>query len=337
MKEKFENIAISSRIRLARNVAGFNFFTKLRQESDAVFIIKAVESALKQFGNFDVRRLKEISLNECNALLERHIISKELVENKDIAAFAMSDDEHLIVMINEEDHIREQCIFNGYDLYKPYFEIKRFDDILLSSVDVAYSEKYGFITSSPANLGTAMRASVMLFLPALEINNDIELVKNEARGKGFTVRGLYGEGTKTNGSFYQISNQNSLGMTEIEIMESVSEYVDTICNMELSAREDILALDHEKLVDEVYRAYAVLTGCKLLEETEMINLLSKIRFGAALGFMKINDMNAFSRLYDEGSSANIMDYENFSYNMKEDAARSLYISKKIKELVEKTV
>ena len=121
MMGKFENIAISSRIRLARNVAGFNFFTKLRQESDAVFIIKAVESALKQFGDFDVRRLKEISLNECNALLERHIISKELVENKDIAAFAMSDDEHLIVMINEEDHIREQCIFNGYDLYKPYF------------------------------------------------------------------------------------------------------------------------------------------------------------------------------------------------------------------------
>lgn len=104
-----------------------------------------------------------MSLNECNALLERHIISKELIENKDISAVAMSDDEHLIVMINEEDHIREQCIVNGFNLYKPYREIKTLDNLLLSEVDIAYSNDYGFITSCPSNLGTGMRASVMLF------------------------------------------------------------------------------------------------------------------------------------------------------------------------------
>ena len=335
MNEKFENIAISSRIRLARNVSGFNFFTKLRNENDAVFIIDSVKRALDRFGEFDFLRLKNLSLDECNVLFERHIISKELIENKDISAVAVSDDDHLIVMINEEDHIREQCIFDGYDLYKPYFEIKRFDDILLSEIDAAYSSKYGFLTSSPANLGTAMRASVMMFLPAIEINNDIELIKKEARGKGFTVRGLYGEGTDNYGSFYQISNQNSLGLNEMDIIESVSEYVDTICEMELSAREDILSQNHKKLIDKVYRAYGILTECKLLEENEMINLLSLIKFGDILGFVKILDNRAFDRLFKEGCAANLNELEDFSLNWKEEEKRSEYISKKIKKLVRK--
>ena len=335
MNEKFENIAISSRIRLARNVSGFNFFTKLRDEADAVFIIESVERALKRFGNFDLMRLKNLSLDECNVLFERHIISKELIENKDISAVAVSDDEHLIVMVNEEDHIREQCIFDGYNLFKPYFEIKKFDDILLDEIDVAYSSKYGFLTSSPANLGTAMRASVMMFLPALEINGEIELIKKEARSKGFTIRGLYGEGTSNFGSFYQISNQNSLGLSENDILQNVSEYVDSICEMELSAREDILSRDHDKLVDEIYRAYVVLKECKLLGEEEMIKLLSLIKFGAALGVLKLTDKQAFSRLFNEGGSANLKEIANFDGNLKEECARSEYISKRIEKLVKK--
>lgn len=330
--ENFENIAISSRIRLARNVSGFNFFTKLREDSDAVFIIDQVSKALDDFGNFDLIKLKNLSLNECNALLERHIISKELIENKDISAVALSSDEHLIVMLNEEDHIREQCIFDGFNLYKPYREIKKLDDMILSSVDVAYSNDYGFVTSSPANLGTGMRASVMLFLPALKRNGDVELIKNEARQLGHTVRGLYGEGSETYGSFYQISNQNSLGMTEQEIIDSVSEYVFNICQMELSAREDILASNHDQIIDEIFRAYGILKECKLLPEKEMIELLSLIKFGDALGYLRILDYKSFGRLIAEGSSANLQE---LTTNFKEDATRSEYIKEKIEELVVK--
>ncbi len=335
MNENFENIAISSRIRLARNISGFNFFTKLREDSDAVFIIDSVKKVIDKYGNFDFFCLKDLSLNECNALLERHIISKELIENKDISAVAMSDDEHLIVMINEEDHIREQCIVNGFNLYKPYREIKALDNLLLSEVDIAYSNDYGFITSCPSNLGTGMRASVMLFLPALERNGDIDLVKNEAKQQGFTLRGLYGEGSKTFGSFYQISNQNSLGLSEEEIIDNVSDYVYNICEMELSAREDILATNHDALIDEIYRALGTLQECFLLEENEMISLLSLVKFGDALGFLKILDYKGFQRLYVEGASANLKEIENFSENIKENHTRSEYISRKIKELVKK--
>ncbi len=335
MNENFENIAISSRVRLARNFSGFNFFTKLREESDAVFIINSVSHALKGLGKFDFIRLKNLSLNECNALLERHIISKELIENKDISAVAISDDEHLIIMMNEEDHLREQCIVNGFNLFRPYRELKGIDELLLSEFDVAFSKEWGFITSSPSNLGTGMRASVMLFLPALERNNDIELIKNEARSQGFTLRGLYGEGSQTYGSFYQISNQNSLGLSEEEIIDKVSEYVYNICQMELSAREDILAINHDSLIDETYRALGVLQESFLLEEKEMIELLSLVKFADALGFLKIKDMKAFDKLSVEGSSANLKEIETFSSNLQEERVRSEYISRKIKELIEK--
>ncbi len=333
--KNFENIAISSRIRLARNVSGFNFFTKLRDENDANFIVSSVSFALSKFGDFDIIKLKNLPLNECNALLERHIISRELIENKDISAVALSPDEHLIIMMNEEDHIREQCMWEGFDLFRPYREIKKLDDLLLSEIDVAYSKDYGFITSSPSNLGTGMRASVMLFLPALERIGDINIIKSETKKEGLTVRGLYGEGSGARGSFYQISNQNSLGMTEKEIIDSVSEYVYEICEMELSAREDVLATNHDALIDEIYRAYGDLKECFLLEEKEMLEKLSLIKFGAVLGFLKINDQKAFDKLSIEGCSANLKEIENFSNSSKENLKRSEYINRKIKELVER--
>lgn len=335
MNENFESVAISSRIRLARNVSGFNFFTKLRDESDAIFIIESVKRALDKFGEFDLMSLKNLTLNECNSLLERHIISKELIENKDISAVALSPDEHLIVMLNEEDHIREQCIFEGFNLYKPFREIKRLDDLILSEIDVAFSNDYGFITSCPSNLGTAMRASVMLFLPALERTGDISFVINEAREQGFMVRGLYGEGSDTYGSFYQISNQNSLGMSEEEILDSVSEYVFQICKLELSARDDILTANHDKLIDEVFRAYGMLKESFVLSEKEGIYLLSLLKFGEALGFLKIDDKKSFEKLFTETATANLNELENFSVKKKEEVVRSEYISRKVKQLVRK--
>ena len=335
MSENFENIAISSRIRLARNVSGFNFFTKLRDEADANYIVSAVSFALAKFGEFDIIHLKDLPLNECNALLERHIISKELIENKDISAVAISPDEHLTIMMNEEDHIRAQCLSEGFNLFRPYREIKRLDDLLLSEIDVAYRDDFGFLTACPTNLGTAMRASVMLFLPALERNDELEIVKKDARTNGFTVRGLYGESTQNLGGFYQISNQNSLGLSEQEIIDGVSDFVYQICEMELSAREDILAKNHDALVDEIFRAYGILKESFLLAEDEMLRLLSLIKFGDALGFLKILDKKVFDRLCTEGASANLKEITNFLQESEENRTRSEYIRRKITEIVRK--
>ena len=332
MFEDFEKVAISSRIRLARNFAGFNFFTKLSNVDDAEYILKTTRKVLDEFGDFDFIRLKNLSLNECNALLERHIISKELIENKDISAVALSSDEHTIVMMNEEDHIRAQCIYSGLNLYRPYREIKKLDDKILSEIDIAYNDRLGFITASPSNLGTGMRASVMLFLPAIEKRGEFEIMKKEVYSKGLTIRGLYGEGTTSYGSFYQISNQNSFGKSEEEIIEEVLEEISSVCEMELSAREDILSNEHLNLKDEIYRAYGVLSECALLSETEMIKLLSLVKFGGALGFFKIKERE-FEKLFQDATSANLKELSNFFEIKKEEVVRAEYINRKIKELV----
>ncbi len=331
---EFEKVAISSRIRLARNLSGFNFFTKLN-EQDAEYIVSTISDILKNFGQIDIIKLKNLSLNECNSLLERHIISKELIENKDISAFAISEDEHLIVMMNEEDHIRLQCIYDGLNLYRPYRRIKEVDERILSEVDIAYNDEFGFITSSPSNLGTGMRASVMLFLPAIERRGEFDFVKKELLSKGFTLRGLYGEGSGEYGGFYQISNQNSLGENEKEILDKVLDEVYGICEMEISAREDLLATDHLKLKDEIFRAYGVLKECASISDAEMIKLLSLIKFGGALGFFEIKERE-FERLFTEGSSANLKELNNFD-TREENIIRAEYINRKIRDCVSKGV
>ena len=235
--ELFDNIAISSRIRLARNVDGLKFYTKLQSDIDAKYITNSVMKTLEKFDVFNFLSLKELSLNECNALFEKHLISKELIENKDISSVAISEDEKIIVMINEEDHIREQCLEKGFNLYKPYRRLSKIDDEILESLPIAYDKNLGFITASPNNLGTGMRASVMLFLPALDKSGKIENIIQDAKLNGLTVRGIFGEGSKAQGYFYQISNQNSLGLCEDEIIDNVSQFIYNVCSLEDEERK----------------------------------------------------------------------------------------------------
>ncbi len=332
--EVFDNIAISSRIRLARNVSGLKFFTKLDGEG-AKYITESVKNVLESFDLFNFLSLKKLSLNECNALFEQHLISRELIENKDISSVAISEDEKVIVMINEEDHIREQCIEAGFNLLKPFRRLKKIDEALLDNIDIAYSEQLGFITASPSNLGTGMRASVMLFLPALERAGRIEGLIDRAGRNGLTVRGIYGEGSEAQASFYQISNQGSLGKSEEEIIDEVSEIIYEICNEEKEMRDYYMLNERTQIHDEVLRAYGVLTNCYTLEEGEMMKLLSLVKFGDSLGFLHIEDSDKFQKLYYEGGEANLKEIFDFSDTKKENIVRSEYISKKIKSLVKR--
>lgn len=333
--EEFDNIAISSRIRLARNVDGLKFYTKLDSEIDASYITNAVIKTLEKFEVFSHIKLSDCSLNECNAMFERHLISKELIENKDISSLAISEDQKIIVMINEEDHIREQCIENGFNLYKPYRRLNKIDQEICKSLPIAFDNDLGFITASPSNLGTAMRASVMLFLPALERQNSIEYIFRLAKENQLTVRGCYGEGSGAKGSLYQISNQGSLGFSEDEIIDKVSQFIYDVIEKEKLAREQILSEEYEKIKDECLRSYGILTNCYSLKEDEMLSLLSSVKFGAALGFLTIKDDEKFMKLFYEGASSNLKEIFDFFENKKENIVRSEYISKEIKHLVER--
>lgn len=330
--EIFDNIAISSRIRLARNVEGLKFYTKLDSDIDAKYITNSVMKTLEKFDVFNFMSLKSLSLNECNALFEKHLISKELIENKDISGVAISEDEKIIVMINEEDHIREQCLEKGFNLYKPYRRISKIDDEILRSLPIAFDKDLGFITASPSNLGTGMRASVMLFLPAFKLCGKIEDIITRAKENGLTVRGIYGEGSQALGHFYQISNQGSLGLDENEIIDKVSEFIYSVCKQEEELRAYLLETDYAKYRDSSMRAYGILTHCYSLEEEEMIDLLSQVKLGSVLGFLDISSDEKYQKLYYEGMSANLKEIYEISDKKEENIIRAEYISTKVKSL-----
>lgn len=331
--EEFNTIAISSRIRLARNISGHKFYTKLIDDKEAEEITSSVMDILEDFGVFNFLSLKELSLNECNALFEQHLISRELIANKDISSLAISEDEKIIVMINEEDHIREQALEKGFNLYKPYRRLKKIDDALLTGLAIAFDETLGFITASPSNLGCGIRASVMMFLPALERLGKMEEIFARASQSGLTIRGIYGEGSKALGGFYQISNQGSFTLSESEIIDKVSEFIYSLCNEEKEARQLAYEKQKEELIDLTRRSYAILTNCFALEEQEMIELLSTVKFGCVLGFFEMKDEAKFQKLYYEGCDANLKEIFGFESKKKDKLIRAEYISNKLKTYV----
>ena len=330
--EIFDNIAISSRIRLARNVDGLKFYTKLQSDIDAQYISGSVMKTLEKFDVFNFISLKNLSLNECNALFEQHLISQELIENKDISSIAISEDEKIIVMINEEDHIREQCLEKGFNLYKPYRRITEIDDELIANLPIAFDSDLGFITASPSNLGTGMRASVMLFLPAICLTGGIDELIQTAHNSGLTVRGIYGEGSRAQGFFYQISNQNSLGLDENQIIDAVSEFIYSTCQQESALRESLLKDQYNIYRDKTMRAYGIITHCYSLSEEEMIELLSLVKLASVLGFLQITDDDKFQKLYYQGRRANLKEIFDIFDEKKENIVRGEYISNKVRQL-----
>ena len=334
MMDKIESVAITSRIRLARNFSDIPFMSKLTEQEDINFLKESMRSLFEGIEGYSFFPLNEMSLDRCGAYLERHIISKELIGNRDISAVITNEDEDIIIMCGEEDHIREQAIVDGLNLGEAYKKILEVDNEILSHFNIAYSDDYGFLTSSPANLGSAMRASVRVFIPALERFGKIENLKREAINYVLSFRGNYGEGTSGEGGFYQISNQNSLGLTEEEIIDKVSDFFMDIYAQEVRLRKDLFENNYEEVRDEVQRAYGTLLYSYSISEHEMLKCLSSLKLGEIFGFVNIKDQKMFMKLYYHGGSCSLKEITKFKDEKKENVVRSEYISKRIKSLVD---
>ena len=279
------DIILSSRIRLARNFKDINFPSRLRDTEVADFVVKKIYQVLE---NEDLifRKVKNVDNDFILSLLENCLISKALIDNKDISAFAINTDETFSLMVNEEDHIREQCIKMGKSLKECYEEIKYYDDLIINNIDIAYDKKMGFLTSCPSNVGTGMRASVMMFLPALTITNQIENIIKGLKPK-ITVRGRYGEGSDAKGYTYQISNNFTIGTTEYEIIDFVEQTCDEIMKKEVLARKVILQTNKSQVEDFVCRSLGILKNARLLSFEELFELISKVRFGVGLKIINL--------------------------------------------------
>ncbi|HBJ12662.1 MAG: protein arginine kinase [Clostridia bacterium] len=303
---KDSDVVISSRVRLARNLADFPFKDKAKQE-DLEQILKKIKEIVPSIGY----GLKYIELRNIDnitklTLIENHLISPEFATNKN-GAILINDEENICIMINEEDHIRIQVFSSGQELEELLNLAIEIDEKIDGLVTYATNEKYGYLTSCPTNVGTGLRASVMVHLPALTLTGNIEKVLNVVNNFGMNIRGVYGEGTQSKGNIYQISNNQSLGLIEKEIIKNIKTITEKVIEQERLARK-YLTKRQIDLEDRVYRAYGILANAMKLSSEECRKLLSDVKLGTDLGIIKELDDMKVSKLETYTKPGNLQKY-----------------------------
>ena len=290
------DVVLSSRVRLARNLAGQRFVHKA-SESDLRLVLDVCRGAIERAGLGE--QAVWVDLHETGAmgrslLLERHLISSHLAKGK-LGPKRSSEDwpravafglpgERAGVMVNEEDHLRLQVIRSGLDLADAWRQAGEIDDLIEAEVDYAFSPRLGYLTACPTNVGTGIRFSVMLHLPALRMAGDIDKVKHAAADMSLAVRGFYGEGSEASGDFYQISNQTTLGKSEQQLLEELGERIlPEVIDYERQSRRVLLEKRRWQIEDAAHRAFGVLRHARLLGTEESMKLLSVVRLGISLG------------------------------------------------------
>jgi len=292
------DIAISGRIRLARNIKGFPFshWASTKDLNAAADKIYSAVNKIDYFGGSESFKIKELDGLKKQFLVERHLISREFVSVKQ-GLVIIADKEILSLMVNEEDHIRFQALSSGLSLTDTWQMVSGIDSLLSAHLDYAYSLDFGYLTACPTNVGTGLRASVMLHLPALSMNRRIEKILPTLSRVGLVSRGFYGEGSETFGDLFQISNQITLGRKEEELIESLEKVVKQIIEYEREGREEIAAKGGPKIEDRFKRAYGLLTNASLISSKEAMELLSVIRLGIATGFLDKIPYSALNKLF----------------------------------------
>lgn len=283
------DIVMSTRVRLARNLTGYRFPLSF-SENEALQVDQAVSSVLLDSGveldtTFSYINIKELSDLNRQVLVEKHLISPKLAHSEVAGSVLLSDDEAISVMVNEEDHIRIQCLFPGLQLNKAYKQADSIDGLLEKELPYAFDEQFGYLTSCPTNTGTGLRASVMMHLPALTMTKQMNRIVTAITRLGMVVRGIYGEGSEALGNVYQVSNQTTLGKSEEDILVDLQSVTEHIIQKEHEARAALLHTRPKALEDRFYRSLGVLTFARLLSTEEAGRCLSDVRLGIDLGLI----------------------------------------------------
>jgi protein arginine kinase len=296
-------MVLSSRIRLARNISNCPFPSKAdtdNGEKILSFIKCAIDKSLILSQGVFVKCSQLDDLDR-DFLMERHLISLEFKQCRDSSALFVGDQEQVSIMINEEDHLRVQALKSGLDIRGAYQIAAKVDDELAGSLEFAFDPDFGYLTSCPTNVGTGMRASVLIHLPGLALTREIENVISQISKLGLAVRGFYGEGSDVLGGLFQVSNQTTLGRSEDDIMESLERVTQQIIEYEQNARSRLFKDAKDQIEDKIWRAYGILKFARVLTSEEVLNLLSALRLGVGTGTMKtlslshINEILAFSQ------------------------------------------
>ncbi|MCK4756670.1 protein arginine kinase [candidate division WOR-3 bacterium] len=322
-------IIVSSRIRIARNIADIPFEIKMKT-NDSVRLVKLVRSVIGENIKGKYLDIQKISPLEKESLLECHFISPAFLDIDKPAGLFIVDKGNISIMINEEDHLRIQALSYGLNLANISSEVFDLEEKIGEDLAYAFNETYGYLTSCPTNLGSGLRASVLLHLPALVFTNEVEKVLKGAVQIGMAVRGLYGEGSEIKGGLFQISNQHTLGMKEENLIESIVKLTHMIMDIEKKARNVIFTKARYEFEDKIFRSLAVLKSARIISTDEVLNLLSAVRFGIGTGVIKDITLGVINEIMLVSRPANIQLY--FGEVLEEherDVRRAEYIRKRL--------
>lgn len=294
------DVAISTRIRLARNLCDFPFPSRMNHEQ-MLKVESAIKSAVLNSNsymseNFKFIPLEDLNQNEAVSLVERHLVSPEFITDFKGKGLIINNDESVSIMINEEDHIRIQVMCEGLAIETAFETADKIDTLISENVQIAFDKRLGYLTQCPTNLGTGMRASVMLHLPALQESGAMARISANLSKLGITIRGTYGEGSNVVGALYQLSNQITLGLSEAEALANLRAIADQLISQERNARAELIK--NLLIQDKISRATGILKSAKVLSTSEFMNMISLLRFGAATKIItgitdeQINDLIA---------------------------------------------
>jgi len=292
-------VVISSRIRLARNLKAYPFLSRADESQHRRIYRELSDSIANSPLGDDIFFADFETLSELDrqVLVERHLVSRQHAEGEGTRGVAVSPNERRALMVNEEDHLRIQVLRSGLQLDALWDEIREIDTGIEKQLEYAYHERYGYLTACPTNVGTGLRVSVMLHLPALKLVKEIDRVFRAAQDMKLAVRGIYGEGTEAVGDFYQVSNQITLGRTEEEIIEEFGKtIIPKMVEYELKVRDAMAKERTYQLDDKVWRAYGTMNNARAMSSDEALFLLSHLRMGVAMGRFKDLDVHTINRL-----------------------------------------
>jgi protein arginine kinase len=294
-------VTLSTRIRLARNLREFPFPGRAETSQRRAVLTKCMDAMhdIEELDNSYAVEVDDLSELERQILVEKHLISRELSDVDEASGIILSKDRNCCIMINEEDHLRIQVLQPGLNFSKVWKRVDELDSNIESEVSYAYDGDLGFLTACPTNLGTGMRASVMMHLPGLVMSKNMDKVVNAVNQLGFAVRGLFGEGSDASGSIFQISNQQTLGESESAIIERLDKTLQNLVRQEEFARQKLLEDDGRRLIDKISRAIGSLKSCHLIQSAEAMDLLSLIRLAADFKMLPETYRSAADRMFIE--------------------------------------
>ena len=328
------DIVISSRIRLARNLASYPFSNRgsTHQKAEIETALRDRLAKIDYMPRLEYLMLPGLSAIDRQLLVERQLISRELANTEGPRGVAVCPQETVSIMINEEDHLRLQVMRSGFALDEAWQDIDRLDDQIEQHVNYAFSEEFGYLTACPTNVGTGMRSSVMLHLPALVLTKQIEKVFRALQKINLAVRGLYGEGSRASGDFYQISNQVTLGKSETTILTEIREVIPQIISYERQARSTLTRESRQALHDRVSRAFGTLQSATMMTSEETMDLLSSVRLGVNLGLIEEVTIPTVNELFIHTQPAHLQKLMGATLDGEErNSARARYLRNRLRE------